>query len=131
MRQQLTWFRMPGSKSCKRLVSACPEMTYVLAAMEAWTGQITAKRRRLRSRPSRRAHRQVCGLTLWVAEVDNAAIVLRSMSGLSESQPAQRDQVALAHLEEINLFDPRDSVDAEPLQGVLEPLVICRAAAAA
>jgi hypothetical protein len=53
------------------------------------------------------------------------------MSGLSESQPAQRDQVALAHLEEINLFDPRDSVDAEPLQGVLEPLVICRAAAAA
>ena len=38
MGEQLTWFRMPGSKSCKRLVSAWPEMTYVLAAMEAWTG---------------------------------------------------------------------------------------------
>ena len=82
---------------------------------------------------SRRAHREACGLTLRVAEVDDAAIVLRSTSGVSESSgaAAARPSVSLSHLEEVDLFDPRDSVDAEPLQGVLEPLVIYRAAAAA
>jgi hypothetical protein len=87
--------------------------------------------RRLRCQSSRRARRRVGGLTLRVAEVDNAAVVLHSMSGLSEARAAAaRPSVALSHLEEVHLFDPRNRVDTKPLQGVLEPLVICRAAAA-
>lgn len=53
---------------------------------------------------------------------------------LSERGTARAEATAvrgqqLAHLEEVHLLDTRNSVDAKPLQGVLEPLVICQATA--
>ena len=35
----VTWFRIPGSRSWSRFVSAWPEITYVFAAIDAWTAR--------------------------------------------------------------------------------------------